>query len=280
MDAVSYSKTLYTNVPIKQVQMLLEFRKYKYTVIDNWRYIILGEGKPLVLLPGGFMKADMWFYISQKIKGYKMMIPDSYVKQAIYNLHDAFLKIVEMLKNEGFEKATFIGISAGGGLLQYILSNKPEIVKCAILSHTGVLDPSKVSNIKKTIKIAKYIPEFLLRLKLKKMTMQKYPDSEWKAFSQAFIKEAAKGFTKKGLLFWTESSINNLTNFKIKKWSGPVLILTSNDDKLSHEQSSILIKQYPNANIHSFEKGGHHTVFLYPEEYSNVIIDYLKIHNN
>ena len=135
------------------------------------------------------------------------------------------------------------------------------------------------NQIKKTIRIASLMPEFVLRARLKKMTMQKYLESEWKNFSKAFVKHTAQYFSKKALLSWLKGSVTILENYKIKPWNGSMLILTSNDDKLSNEQSKRLLEQYPRAKIHTFNKGGHHTVFLYPEQYTQAIIKFLKSNN-
>ncbi len=187
LNTTLLKKSLYRDVPSEQVEMLLDFRKIEYREIKNWKYVVIGEGKPLVLLPGGFMNADMWFYIAQNLRGYKMLIPDSYVRQGVYNINDAAEKVTAMLAREGFKCASFLGLSAGGGLLQYLLKTKPEVVSSAILSHTGLLDNSRINKIRKIVKIAKYLPEFVLRWRLKRTTMQQYPDSEWRDFSRAFV---------------------------------------------------------------------------------------------
>ncbi len=59
-------------------------------------------------------------------------------------------------------------------------------------------------------------------------------------------------------------------------WDGPLLVLTSVDDKLSCEQAELHKERYPQARIHTFQEGGHHTIFLFPEEYLRIVTEFLS----
>jgi hypothetical protein len=59
---------IYAQVPAEQKRLLWDFRAgHPYSELDvdgtPWRYIACGQGENVLLfLPGGFLKADMWFH--------------------------------------------------------------------------------------------------------------------------------------------------------------------------------------------------------------------------
>ncbi|MBC8460259.1 MAG: hypothetical protein H8D67_19920 [Deltaproteobacteria bacterium] len=94
---------IYKNVPQDQKEMLKEFRAshpYKELDINGscWRYISCGHGsKTLLFLPGGFAKADMWFYsILALEKDYRIIAPDAYTLQGTFAMGDVCCAILEI----------------------------------------------------------------------------------------------------------------------------------------------------------------------------------------
>ncbi len=110
------------------------------------------------------------------------------------------------------------------------------------------------------------------------MTIRAYPQSEWLAFTRAFVHESARGFTKRALLAWMKASLDVLKNYTVRPWDDPLLIMTSRDDILSYGKAGALKERYPQADVHVFERGGHHTVFLFPREYADTITGFLDSH--
>ena len=261
----------YAAVPAYQVEELEAFRKLEYASVGPWRYVVCGDGAPLVMLPGGFMHADMFFYLARHLRGVRTMIPDSYVKQGVVDLAEASAHVEAMLGREGFDAADFIGVSAGGGLVQYLLATSAQLVSRAILSHTGVLEPSRDKEIRRSLLGVRLLPGGLIRRMMRRRTMQDYPESEWAAFARAFVFEASLGFDKRTLIAWLSGSVDSLAGFTRKAWPGRVLILTSRDDVLSYPKLEALRSCYPNADVHVFDAGSHHTLFLFPAEYARII---------
>ncbi len=149
---------LYCHVPAPQVAMLSRFRANDYLDVNGWRYRAAGDGEPLVLLPGAFMTADMWFCVSRHLDGHRVLMPDSPLIQGVFDLRAVAVRLSSMLAAEGFDTADFVGISAGGGVLQHLLSTAPAMVRRAVLSHTGLLDPAGRGRIRHVLTLARLLP--------------------------------------------------------------------------------------------------------------------------
>ena len=61
-----------------------------------------------------------------------------------------------------------------------------------------------------------------------------------------------------------------------RTWQGETILLATRGDKDTFKSLEPLSKLYPNATRHVFEDGGgHHMVFLFPEEYARVLSQHL-----
>ena len=282
---------IYKNVSQDQKEMLKEFRAshpYKELDINGscWRYISCGQGsKTLLFLPGGFAKADMWFYsILALEKDYRIIAPDAYTLQGTFAMDDVCCAILEILEAEGIEKATIIGISAGGGVAQYFIQEYPQKVEHLVLSHCGVIKTSAEvkSRTKKTLRLIKILPfPIIIWIMMKRTSGNIPPSSNWIEFHKAYYRELASNVQKEMFVRFIESVMETQGSFVFKpevlqSWPGEILILSSKDDKLSIVSIEELKVRYPRAKMHIFEQGGHHTFSLFPEEYSSVIRDFLK----
>lgn len=269
------SNNPFGRVPDYQVELLEAFREHPYREVDGFRYVSVGEGVPVVLLPGGFMAADMWFYVAQHLTGAHVMIPDSHVIQGVYDLRSVGEHLAAMLEEEGIASASFVGASAGGGVVQYLLSYEQELVDRAVLSHTTVLDPIRIASMEQTLRGTRFLPTFLLRKLLMKNTSKDYPESDWREFTRAFVTEAARRSTKDAFQGWMQGSIDLLEEYEFTAWNGPTLLVSSEDDDTSRPALEELKERYPQAEVHVFEDGGHHTLFLRPEAYTEVLQAFL-----
>ena len=139
----------YQDVPAGQKQRLFTFRAthpYTQLAINDtpWRYIASGRGdRALLFLPGAFLQANMWFnQILALETDHRIIAPDAYALQGLFDLDAVCDALVQSLDAEGIERATVIGLSAGGGVAQLLLQTHPERVEHAVFSHCGVLEPS------------------------------------------------------------------------------------------------------------------------------------------
>jgi pimeloyl-ACP methyl ester carboxylesterase len=282
---------IYGDVPDEQKRLLQEFRAdHPYKELDvggtRWRYIACGQGdKALLFLPGGFLAADMYFHAVLTLeKTHRIIVPDSYTLQGTFDMGDVCSAIVHILDAEGVEKATVIGLSAGGGIAQYFIQEYPQRVEHLVLSHCGILerDPEAANKLKKMHSLVKILPLFVTRRILKKMTAGTAPpSSKWIEFHNAYFREASSRITKTMFVRFLEGSIAVRRGFVfepevLESWAGEILILASKDDQAAYASLGKLQARYPRAQTHLFEEGGHHTFMFFPEAYIAVLREFVE----
>ena len=282
---------IYEKVPAEQKQLLQEFRaNHPYKELDvggtRWRYVACGQGgKALLFVPGGFLAADMYFHAVLALeKTSRIIVPDSYTLQGTFNMDDVCSAIVHILDAEGVDKATVVGLSAGGGVAQYFVQECPERVEHLVLSHCGVLerDAEAANKLKKMLSLVKILPLFVIRQILMRMTAGDVPpSSKWVEFHNAYFCEASSRITKTMFVRFLGSSVEVRRRFAFKpealeSWAGETLILASRDDQAAFASLGKLQARYPRAQTHLFEEGGHHTFMFFPEAYTAVLKEFVE----
>lgn len=282
---------LYQDVPTDQKKRLQAFRaNHPYKSLDvagtKWRYIACGQGdKTLLFLPGGFLKADMWFYSIMALENtYRIIAPDSFTLQGTYAMDDVCNAIVRTLEAEGVEKATVIGLSAGGGVAQYFIQQYPERVEHLVLSHCGVIEGGAEAEdqLKKLLLLVRISPTDIIRWVLMKRTAGDIPpSSNWIEFHNAYFREASHQVAKEMFVRFLQGGIEVRRRFVFKpevleSWPGKVLILSSRDDEVTIGSVEKLRALYPRARTHLLEQGGHHTFMFFPEAYTAALTDFLE----
>ncbi len=281
---------IYKDVPDEQRRHLQEFRAnhpYRELDVDGtpWRYFACGQGdKALLFLPGGFLAADMYFHAALALeKAYRIIVPDSYTLQGTFNVDDVCRAIVQILDAEGVDKATVIGLSAGGGVAQYFIQEHPERVEHLVLSHCGILerDTEAESKLKKMLTLVKILPLFVIRgILMRRTAGHAPPSSKWIEFHNAFFREAASRVNKTMFVRFLEGAMETRRSFVFKpevleSWPGETLILSSKDDKAAFASLGKLQAGYPRAQTHLFEEGGHHTFMFFPEAYTAALKEFV-----
>ena len=199
------------DVPDEQKRLLQEFRAnhpYRELDVDGtpWRYIACGQGdEALLFLPGGFLAADMYFHAVLALeKTHRIIVPDSYTLQGTFNVNDVCRAIVHILDAEGVEKATVIGLSAGGGVAQCFIQENPERVEHLVLSHCGILerDAEAANKLKKMLALVKILPLFVIRGVLMRRTAG-HPPANGSSFTTRFSGKPPRASTRRCLCgFW------------------------------------------------------------------------------
>jgi pimeloyl-ACP methyl ester carboxylesterase len=276
----------YENVPEAQKNLFLDFQKeHPYSTIsvqnEELKYIVCGEGEEtLVFLHGALVRPDMWFYpIIELEKEYRIIAPLFPLQKM--GAQDAVDFVKAILKQENRPTATFIGYSYGGGVAQYISEEYPEIVDRLVLTHTGIAGREGAGKeLQRFKKIMKIMPFSLIKKKIASR-IDYVPSSEWNEFHKAYFLEAASQLDKPGFLNYIDSMLRFTEETRHlpadkRKWNGETFLLGTRDDEDAFEHFDTLLKLYPNANSHIFEEqGGHHMLFLFPEEYARIISQYL-----
>jgi len=282
---------IYKDVPDEQKRVLQEFRTdHPYRELDingtPWRYIACGQGdKALLFVPGGFLAADMYFYAVLALKEtHRIIVPDSYTLQGTFSMDDVCRAIVHILDVEGVEKATVIGLSAGGGIAQYLVQEYPERVEHLVLSHCGIVerDPEAATKLKKMLTLVKILPLFVTRRIVLIMTTGNVPpSSKWIEFHNAYFQEASSRINKTMFVRFLEGAMETRRGFVVKSealesWGGEILVLSSKDDQAAFASLGKLQARYPRAQTHLFEEGGHHTFMFFPEAYTAVLKEFVE----
>lgn len=282
---------IYKNVPAEQKQMLLDFRAshpYKEIAIHGavWRYLSCGQGEHVLLfLPGGFVTADMWFYpITALEDRYRIIAPDAYTLQGTFAIDEVCCALVSILEAEGIEKATVIGISAGGGVAQWLIQEYPEKVEHLVLSHCGIIAPAKAEKsqrVMKLVKLLKLLPLAIIkRILLKRAAGHYPPTSQRVAFARAYMQEISANIRREMIVRFFEEGLETHRTFVYKRkviqaWPGETLILSSQDDAVTGDAVKELQARFPGARTHLFEEGGHRTLLLFPEAYTAALKGFL-----
>lgn len=244
-----------------------------------WSYLACGQGhKTLLFLPGGFVRADLWFHAITALEhGYRILALSASLET--FDIADALAAFVALLDREQVDKAFVIGVSAGGGLAQYLLQSHPQLVEHLVLSHCTPLSPTTGRRLRRLLGLLQLLPEPLLRRLLIARTAH-YPASPWAAFTRAFFRERLPEVSKAVFVRFFQSGADAALGFEyrrevVQEWPGRMLILTSNDDRTTYPHLGELQARYPRAETHIFERGGHHTLLLDPETYVATLKSFL-----
>jgi pimeloyl-ACP methyl ester carboxylesterase len=285
------TEEIYQDVPSDQRERLFTLRAtHPYQALSvndvSWRYIACGQGKKaLLFLPGAFLKADMWFnQILALEDDYRIIAPDAFPLQGVFDMEAVCEALVRSLDAEEIERATVIGISAGGGVAQYLLQTRPQRVEHAVLSHCGVLEHGAEAERKtrRILWLARLLPLFVIRRVLRRMTTGKIPSSsQWIDLHEAYMEEAIPNIEREMYVRFLRSSLDTRRAFTfepaaLELWPGSILILSSKDDALSHQSLEKLQARYPRAKTTMLEEGGHHAFLFFPEAYTAALREFLN----
>lgn len=283
-------ESIYAAVPAEQRELLLGFRAahpYKQLQVSGatWHYMACGQGsRTLLLLPGAFMKADMWFQtILAFQKDYSIIAPDDYTLQGVFVMQDICSAYAAILDAEGVRQATVIGISGGGGVAQFFLQAYPHRVEHLVLPHCGVVKPENAPRLRKQVRLIRVLPASIVRRVLGAVSRshREYPpSSQWLAFRDSYLREMGQLLTKDTILRFIQGGAEAHLGFRfdpeiVRDYPGRILILSSMGDAWTATQERELQDRYPCARTHVFDEGGHHAFMLFPETYNRVLKEFL-----
>ncbi|MGD8245528.1 MAG: alpha/beta hydrolase [Anaerolineae bacterium] len=283
---------MYRTVPPVQVRRLFAFRAdhpYRQVATNGtlWSYLACGRGeKALLFLPGAFLKADMWFnQILALEDDYRIIAPDAFALQGLFDIGAVCDALVRSLDAEDIEKATVIGISAGGGVAQVLLQAHPQRVEHVVFSHCGVLEhsPEGERQARRIIRLLRILPLFVVRRLVKRMTTGERPRaSQWIAFHDAYLREAVPNVERSMFVGFLRSGLEARRAFTfdpqaLESWPGSILILSSEDDALSRDAVGKLQERYPKARTELLPEGGHHAFLFFPDAYTTALTRFLNV---
>lgn len=146
----------------------------------DWRWFESGEGPDaLVLLPGAVGGADIFFMVFRRFAAaacrvFAIDVP--YVDDAARVLDG----LDALLESRGVRRATFLGASFSGLLVQVYARRFPQRTRALILSHTAARDASRAARERRSAAVAARLPVWLTRGLLKlvvRLLLRKSPQA-------------------------------------------------------------------------------------------------------
>jgi pimeloyl-ACP methyl ester carboxylesterase len=284
-------ETQYAAVPAAQRELFLNFRRdHPYTSISfqnqTGRYIACGQGdEALVFLHGALVEPDMWFYPILELESQFRIIAPHFPPDRM-GLLDAVALIRAAMDAEGLTTATFIGMSYGGGVAQWLAETHPEMIHTLVLTHTGLLGRAgSAERTEKLKRLIRFVPLFLIKAMLKRRVAD-FPSSQWNAYHRAYFLGINERITKRTFGDYLDS-MRRFTNetqgisTDHRSWKGRTVLLGTRGDEDAFQYFEDLERLYPQAETHIFEaQGGHHMMFLFPEEYADILCRYVTQNRN
>ena len=284
----------YKDIAPELYQGLVEYRRNHPTKMIMFRnkeieYISCGTGKKTVLtFHGALGNAEGNFQaINFFEKKYRVIAPSITNFETLNELSEG---VNEVLKSENIEEYILIGQSFGSFMAQPYFHRNYKNIEALILINSYPPKNEWVNDFKKTNKLLKFIPAFLLKklmskklLKLANEEKEMTPEiREELKFTLAFVKERFSKVEKSVILCQSiltgefNGEKYNIENYD--GWDGKVLIFTANDDNgfPYHEE---LRSQYPNVEEIIFENVGHMGTLLKRDEYHAILKRFLELLN-
>ncbi|NNM60172.1 MAG: alpha/beta fold hydrolase [Legionellales bacterium] len=252
-------------------------------------YEIHGQGQPLVFIAGFSADNLPWQEITKKLaKKYQVILFDNRgagqtdVPKGPYSIEQMASDVAELCKKLAIPKATFIGNSMGGYIVQVLAYQYPELVQAAVISNSAMFSNS-------CFRI--YAAAQLELLKANAPIEAIIHASRAWVFSAGFLNIPGKlaeliqtalsnpyPFTITGY----EAQYHALISFDSRHWAGkiavPTLVLGSDQDIiLPPRLAEQLAQTIPQASYYCFENCGHLPHIECPEKYVEVLDAFLNI---
>jgi len=280
----------YNDLAPELYQRLVEYRKnhpIKTVIFRNKEieYISCGSGEKTVLtFHGALGNAEGNFQAIRFFeKNYRVIAPSITNFESLDEFSEA---VNEILKKENVDKFILIGQSFGSFMAQPYFHRNYKNIEALILINSYPPKNEWVKDFKKSIKVFKFIPAFLLRKLISKKLLKLVNEDkdmineiqEELEFTIAFAKERFSKIEKSVIV--CQSILTGEFNgekYNIEDyygWDGKVLIFTANDDHgfPYHEE---LRSQYPNVEEIIFENVGHMGTLLKRDEYHTILNRFL-----
>ena len=242
----------------------------------SWEAFDTGPGSPtLVTLPGAVGGGEASFFLAERLRPRLRVVALNL--PAFSTIDQAIRGLRACLQARGVRRPILLGASYSGLIVQAYVRAYPDEVRAIILSHTGVLDPARVKANERAARVMGALPLGISRLLLRGLVRaltRDVPDAPfWRQLYRGFNKETPKHLLVSRYLLTADLCASaRWTAEDLRGWSGRVLIIDSNDDRVaSRETRARLHALYPRAEVATFPGTGHSTAMARPVEYAETI---------
>jgi len=231
------------------------------------------EHKNIVFLHAFPLNSKMWKYQVEDLKEFNIHLID-YQNLSKENLKDYADFVYQFLSKNGIKKAIFIGLSMGGYIIFQMLRYYKNFIEGIVLANTKASsDSPEVKN--KRFELIKRIEnegtEFLVDEYLEKFLKNKNKEKE------EMIKNMIMEARKESLIALLKALANREDSIEIlKEIEVPTLIISGADDTLTTVEDAKLMNKYiKNSKLIIFENCAHLSNLEYPENFNNVIRNFI-----
>ncbi|MEM5563936.1 alpha/beta hydrolase [Psychroserpens sp. AS72] len=240
----------------------------------DYRYIEVGEGKPLIVLHGlmgGLSNFDaVTSYFSEK--GYKVIIPELpiYTMSLIKTNVKSFAKYLhDFIEFLGFEEVILLGNSLGGHIGLYHTKLYPKKVKALIITGSSGLYESAMGG--------GYTKRGDYEV-IKKKAQDVFYDPE--VATKEIVDEVYETVNDRSKLIKTlaiaKSAIRHNMAKDLPKMTLPVCIIWGKNDNVTPPEVATEFNELlPNSELFWIDKCGHAAMMEHPEEFNRILNDWL-----
>ena len=263
-------KSLHTFRRIHVIQRIKVNRK-------TWSYLAIGKGRETILFLHGMAGAyDIWWQVIETLQDRYKIISLTY--PPIGNLEGLRKGILAILEKERVSECNLVGTSLGGYLAQYLVSKNPEMVKRAVFANTFPPNDIIVQKTRKIGKVLPFLPEWAVMQYLRQRTTTSiYPAAGNSEIVLAYMMEQTHGrLTKKQYIARYRCVLDDFDAPVSEASKIPVLIIEADHDPIVDAQLREMLKAtYPSSQVKTLHGVGHFPYLNQPEEYTQIVFDFL-----
>lgn len=234
-----------------------------------------GPGDAVLWLTGALGVGEFAFLHALEIGiNFRVLIPDYPAVSGLTGMADGLAAVLDA---ERLGAVHVIGGSFGGMVAQHFVRRFPERVRSLVLSHTTGPNPSYFrAGLMRTVSLL--VPERPYRALFRRRLRGSFlgADPFWVGYFDSTLERLTKRDLASRVSIASEFLQSHLGPGDLEGWPGRVLIMSGEDDPLMPQASHAALKRlYPTASTHTFSGMGHSAAILEPEEYIDVIRQYL-----
>lgn len=227
-----------------------------------------GEGKPLILIHGGFGSADIWVnQVPVFSQQYYVITPDSRGQgrttdsDAPLSYHLMAEDTLRLMDYLGIDSAYIVGWSDGGSIGIDLAIHHPERVTALVAFGASISPDSNQEDFLKNVQTMT-VSDLKLWLGSKYLNMMPDPDR------LPIILDKIK------TMWLTEP---NFTAEELSSITAPTLILDGEQDDVIHpDNAKVIAAAIPNAKLVMLPNVGHYAVTQMPDVWNKAVLDFLK----
>ncbi len=164
-----------------------------------------------------------------------------------------------------------------GMVAQHFVRRFPERVRSLVLSHTAAPNPSFFrSGLMRAVSLL--VPERPYRALVSRRLRGSFrgADPFWVAYFDSTMESLTKDDLVNRVTLTSEFLQSRFRPTDLEGWAGRALIISGEDDpQMPPASHAALRRLYPTASAHTFSGMGHSAAILQPEQYVDVILQFL-----